>query len=136
MARLKTAIWILLKGRIPVSLLAATLLLLHGCAEKNEGRIPLADGTYEFQHKYAEHPDMASFLMTGHIQGRHIRLYNDEKDEVFPRGLISEGELFWHADSQQWIIVTEPEDKTATDVGGCSGGPNVVDLVNKVYWTC
>lgn len=125
-----------MKGDILGSLVATGLLLIQGCGEKSEMKIPLDDGNYEFQHKYVEHPNMASFLMTGHIQGRQLRLYSDEEDEVFPRGLISEGELFWHADSQQWIIVTEPEDKTATDVGGCSGGPNVVDLVNKVYWTC
>lgn len=125
-----------MKGDILGSLVATGLLLIQGCGGKSEMEIPLDDGNYEFQHKYVEHPNMASFLMTGHIQGRQLRLYSDEEDEVFPRGLISEGELFWHADSQQWIIVTEPEDKTATDVGGCSGGPNVVDLVNKVYWTC
>ena len=42
----------------------------------------------------------------------------------------------WHAASQQWIIGHEASDKSVSDVGGCSNGPETVDLVNKVYWTC
>ena len=26
--------------------------------------------------------------------------------------------------------------RTATEVGGCSDGPEVVDLKKRIYWTC
>lgn len=29
-----------------------------------------------------------------------------------------------------------PSDADAPQVGGCSEGPDVVDLVRKIYWTC
>ena len=42
----------------------------------------------------------------------------------------------WHAESEQWIIGRKEEDRSLRDVGGCSGGPRVIDLRNRVYWTC
>ena len=57
-------------------------------------------------------------------------------NQRFSRGVIAEGELTWHARSRQWIIGVESADKDADEVGGCSDGPEVVDLVARVYWTC
>ncbi len=42
----------------------------------------------------------------------------------------------WHEQSQQWIIGNKATDTKITDVGGCSEGPEVVDLKQRVYWTC
>lgn len=36
----------------------------------------------------------------------------------------------------QWVIVRSEADRHATEVGGCSDGPEVVDLQQKIYWTC
>lgn len=70
------------------------------------------------------------------IDGRHIELVNIGNSTVFPKGVIEDGVLSWHARSRQWIIVSAPGDARAEDVGGCSGGPAVVDLVARIYWTC
>lgn len=98
--------------------------------------IPLKSGNYVFQHRYAEQPNMSSFKLTARIKGRHIVLTNPKASEPFPAGVLTEGELFWHAPSSQWIIVTVPEDRQASEAGGCSDGPEVVDLLQKIYWTC
>ena len=74
--------------------------------------------------------------LAAQIRGRHIVLINNDRADVFPAGLIAEGTLMWHAASGQWIIGTAPADADATEVGGCSDGPDVIDLQSRVYWTC
>ena len=37
---------------------------------------------------------------------------------------------------KQILILNFEEDKNAGYVGGCSDGPEVIDLAKKVYWTC
>ena len=79
---------------------------------------------------------MSSITLIAEIIDDHIELTNADSDSVFPFGLIDEGTLMWHAASQQWIIGDSEEDRKAADVGGCSDGPSVVDLVKLEYWTC
>lgn len=111
--------------------------LLAACATTpGAPPLPLPSGTYEFRHRYAEHPDIPSLVLQARIDGRRIVLVNPVAADPFPAGVLAEGELAWHAASSQWIIVSSPEDAAATDVGGCSDGPEVVDLVARVYWTC
>lgn len=98
--------------------------------------LPLRSGVYTFKHKFAEQPDMPSLVLTARIRGHHIVLINRSASEVFPKGVIAEGTLMWHAASRQWIIATSKTDRHAKDVGGCSAGPDVVDLRKKIYWTC
>jgi len=103
-----------------------------------EKMFPIADGHYVFQHRFAEHPMLKSISLDVLIQGNKIRIENNHSIEssFFPLGIIDEGELHWHAKSQQWIIVYDDSDKEAVDVGGCSDGPYVVDLIEQEYWTC
>jgi len=89
---------------------------------------PLADGFYVFQQRYAEHPHMPGILLDTEIKQGKIYLTNNDRAGVFPLGLIDEGELYWHPRSGQWIIVNSAQDKSATEVGGCSDGPVMVDL--------
>jgi hypothetical protein len=98
--------------------------------------VPLATGRYEFQHRFAEHPDMQSIKLIAEIIDDNIVLTNADSDGVFDFGVIAEGTLMWHARTQQWIIGNSEEDRNAEDVGGCSDGPSVVDLVKLEYWTC
>jgi hypothetical protein len=109
---------------------------LVSCAAASPPAVPLSTGQYTFQHRYAEHPDMPSVLMVARIDGTHITLVNNTPSSAFPKGVVAEGVLMWHAASKQWIIGQQPSDGRAKEVGGCSDGPEVVDLKNKVYWTC
>ncbi|MFT4763802.1 MAG: hypothetical protein ACI9OH_000892 [Oleispira sp.] len=111
-----------------ISLLAA----VNGFAKD----IAISDGEYVFQHKFAEHPNMPSIQLNVIVKGVLVTVINADDDEIFPLGIIDQGELFWHKGSDQWIIVDTPEDKDAKDVGGCSVGPTVIDLKEMVYWTC
>jgi len=116
--------------------LALSIVLFAGASLASDPALPLKSGKYTFQHRYAEHPTMASIRLRVTIKGHHIVITNPKTSQVFPAGVLAEGELVWHAASQQWIIAEDAEDRHAEDVGGCSAGPDVVDLVHKIYWTC
>jgi hypothetical protein len=106
-----------------------------GCTSQNKP-IPLADGQYVFQHRFAEQPTIPSINLNVTIDGDKIILINPTASDPFPAGVIEQGQLMWHAASKSWIIGHADSDKTAPEVGGCSDGPEVVDLSAKVYWTC
>jgi len=99
---------------------------------------PLPTGEYVFEHKFAEaeQSSISSITLDVQIRGRHIVLINNGRTDVFPAGIINEGTLMWHAASDQWIIAKEPAAAEASAVGGCSDGPEVVDLERRIYWTC
>ncbi|SRR6266566_5230355 len=112
------------------------LIILSGCIGFGAPSIPLANGKYIFKHRYAEQPEIESIRLTVEILGSHIAVINSEESSVFPVGIVDEGNLEWHAISKQWIVAHNPGDKSAPEVGGCSDGPSVIDLMNGVYWTC
>lgn len=111
-------------------------LLIAGCNTATAPPFPMASGQYTFQHRFAEHPTLPSLSLDASIDGTHIVLTNPKASGPFPAGILAEGELMWHAGSSQWIIAQDDNDRTAEDVGGCSDGPEVIDLVGKIYWTC
>jgi len=79
---------------------------------------------------------MQSITLTAKISGRRIKLINNSQSSVFPKGVIASGKLMWHSSSSQWIIGQSKSDPFAKEAGGCSDGPEVVDLQLKIYWTC
>ena len=110
------------------------LLALAACADAP--RFPLADGDYTFEHRYAEHPSMKSVPLDVTVRDGRIELVGRGATGAFPEGIHAEGELMWHAASQQWIIGHNKADRDAPEVGGCSDGPEVIDPVGRIYWTC
>jgi hypothetical protein len=113
------------------------LLLGTAGSSAAEPPLPISSGRYEFGHRFAEYPNIiSSTKFIAIIDGYHITLTNEGRTDVFPAGLIEEGTLMWHEPSQQWIIGSVESDRESRDVGGCSDGPRVVDLMQRVYWTC
>jgi hypothetical protein len=125
-------------GKSMKTFLALCIILFVPLAYSAEIKrdLPIKNGDYQFQHKYAEHPHLKSIHFLVKIRGSHIAVSNAERSDVFPIGLIEEGTLMFHVGGQEWIISTSPNDIKAKEVGGCSDGPNVVDLIKKIYWTC
>jgi uncharacterized lipoprotein YbaY len=117
-----------------ISLLAA--FLVAGCSTTSDPPIPIASGQHVFQHRFAEHPSIPSVSLTVVIDGSHIVVTNPRAVDPFPAGVLADGKLMWHTASAQWIIGHKDTDRLAQDVGGCSDGPQVVDLAAKIYWTC
>jgi hypothetical protein len=114
------------------------VLMISACEGRSSMEPPLSSGDYVFVHKFAEaeQSTIPSVKLDVQIRGRHIELVNNDGTDVFPAGVIKEGTLMWHAASREWIIGTKPGDVDAPEVGGCSDGPEVVDLERRIYWTC
>ena len=112
------------------------LLLLTHAALSDAPPIPLPTGRYEFHVRYTEHPSTPGPKLIAEIVDNHIELINVDSDDVFPFGVIASGTLMWHETSQRWIIGHGEDDLKAPFVGGCSDGPDVVDLVERIWWTC
>ena len=112
------------------------ILLLASAMACTTTPLPIQPGNYRFQHHFAEQPTIPSITVDVEIDGRHIVVTNNDRTDVFPRGVIAEGTLMWHPVSRQWIIGDKPSDADLKDVGGCSDGPQVVDLKDHVFWTC
>lgn len=117
-------------------LLLTSVCGLAACQTMPEPSFPVADGPYTFVVKFVEHPNRTGGSLDVQVSGRHIRLTSPPGSSVFPVGTVDEGTLLWHAASGQWIISKSKEDAEAPSVGGCSGGPAVVDLQERIYWTC
>jgi hypothetical protein len=96
---------------------------------------PIRDGEYTFQHRFAEHPSIPSVAQVRFGNGRVV-VTNTTPGTPFPMGVVAEGQLLWNGRVGQWIIARTPADQDATEVGGCSDGPEVIDLEKRVYWTC
>ena len=114
------------------------LALINVVTAEQRMPLPLKDGEYIFEHKYAEAEQhkIKSINLIVTIKGNHIVVTNKNRFNVFPEGVIEEGALMRHSKSGQWIISTSPSDKDADEVGGCTGGPTEVDLAKRIYWTC
>lgn len=98
--------------------------------------VPLRDGDYLFSHRYAEQPTLAAPPLSVRISGRRVTVINRSDQSVFPLGVVESGTLHWHARAKSWIITNTPADRNAEEVGGCSDGPSVIDLVQRIYWSC
>jgi len=109
-------------------------IALAACA--SQPALPIAPGVYRFQQRFAEQPSMQGTELEATIDGRHVEFVNVANSSVFPMRALEDVILLWHARSRQWIIGSVPGDARVEDVGGCSGGPTVVDLVARIYWTC
>lgn len=101
-----------------------------------EPKLPLRSGTYLFKHRYAEQPAMESFNVRVTLYGNTISVSTLRASPPFPKGVIAAGKLVWNAHAGAWIVATEDADKFTQEVGGCSGGPEIIDLKRKIYWTC
>lgn len=52
-----------------------------------------------------------------------------------PGEILDEGILRKHK-SGQWIITKSKSDTEIDEIGGCTGGPSVIDFENKKFWIC
>ena len=98
--------------------------------------LPIKPGEYTFQHRDAEFPDSPGFPVKVSIRGRKVTVTNPKPHGPIPSGVIERATLMWHAKTKQWILGHSDADREASDVGGCSAGPNVVDFKTRMIWTC
>jgi hypothetical protein len=97
------------------------------------------DGTYRFDIAFAEWEGKSmGEKVTVVINGDSIRiiyegdgsLTNAKKGDVFDQGKIMKHK------TGVWIIGKSKSDAEADEIGGCSGGPTVLDFKGRKYWMC
>lgn len=106
--------------------------------KSTDNEIP-PSGTYRFDIAFAEWQGKSmGEKVTVKIDGDSIRVIYEgvgnlsltEKGEA-----IDEGKIMKHK-SGKWIIGTKESDRNLDEVGGCSGGPAIIDFQDKKYWMC
>ena len=96
------------------------------------------NGTYIYQVAFAEWQgkSMGATVLVK-IKGDSVYIIHNggnlsgHKGEVIDSGIIMK-----HRKTGQWIIGSDPRDKDAPEVGGCSDGPSVIDFIHKKFWLC
>lgn len=100
--------------------------------------IPL-DGRYRFDIAFAEWQGKSmGEKVTVVIYGDSIKIVyeGDGKLTLIGKGdVIDEGIIMMHK-SGNWIIGKDRSQVELDEVGGCTGGPAIIDFKSKKYWTC
>ena len=104
-------------------------------SDKNE--IP-SNGTYQFDVAFAEWQGKSlGVKLTIIIKGDSAKVVYESHGSLTAEigEVIDEGIIMKHK-SGQWIIGTDPKDKEIEEVGGCTGGPAIINFKEKKYWMC
>lgn len=117
------------------------LLTLLSCvvfnnASSSDEVLPIKSGEYIFSYRDVEFSNSQGFSVKVSIHGNKIIVTNPKPHGSIPAGVIEEATLMWHSKSSQWILGRRDADREATEVGGCSGGPNVIDFKSRIIWSC
>ncbi|WP_229969807.1 hypothetical protein [Pontibacter harenae] len=112
-------------------------IILQRESSDTTGTVP-TDGKYIFNIAFAEW-DRKSMgeKVTVIIWGDSIRVtYEGDGTLTAGKGeVLDEGVIMKHK-TGNWIIAREKEDVSLDEIGGCTGGPTIVDFKNKKYWMC
>lgn len=103
------------------------------------GQLPYTDGIFRFEISYAGYLGKSfGDSVDLEIKSDSLRVIFRGESEVttYKNGdLIEEGRLILHK-SGQWIIGNAPSDAQVEEIGGCSGGPVIVDFIARKYKSC
>ena len=108
----------------------------NGSSDSPEAIPP--DGEYRFDIAFAEWEGKSmGEKVTVVIQGDSIKVtYEGDGTLTAEKGeVLDEGVILKHK-SGDWIIAQAKGDVNLEEVGGCTGGPSVIDFKNKKYWMC
>jgi len=99
----------------------------------------LPNGKYRFDIAFAEWDGKSmGEKVTVVISGDSIQVIyeGDGQLTLSKKGdVIDEGKIMKHK-TGVWIIGRIPADTQSDEVGGCSGGPAIIDFKYKRYWMC
>lgn len=97
------------------------------------------DGTYRYDIAFAEWEgkSMGEEVLV-EIAGDSIRVIYDGNGHLsltVPGETLETGVIRKHK-SGVWIIAQSESDVEIDEIGGCTGGPTIIDFENKKYWLC
>ena len=97
------------------------------------------DGVYTYHMAYDEwrgSPLGGTCLVE--IKGDKVRIMHDGTGGSSKKkgDVLEEGILLKHEPTGHWIIGQSPADAQAPELGGCSDGPTIIDVVHRIYLSC
>jgi len=105
---------------------------------ENDSNETLPNGKYLFDVAFAEWQGKSMGVKVSVIvQDDSVNVIYEGQGELSAEigEVLDKGTIMKHK-SGQWIIGTKESDKELDEVGGCSGGPAIIDFINKKYWMC
>ena len=110
------------------------LVLSFSCSSLDERP---ADGIYDYRIEFAEFVEGAMTEQCQiHFKGDSVFVINVGDSFLgVPGDTLEAGKLVKHK-SGRWIILHNKNDINIDEIGGCTGGPTVIDITNKIYWMC
>lgn len=103
-----------------------------------ETRIPVDSGRYTFAIAFAEFQGQTLGASCDVIieDDRVTVLHNGQSRIQGSAGdVIVKGYIRRHR-SGEWIVSEKSGDENAAEIGGCTDGPYIIDLENRVFWMC
>ena len=96
------------------------------------------NGTYTYTIAFAEWQGKSlGNTCTVKIKGDSIKIIHNGKGNLTGKkgDILDEGIILKHK-TGVWIIAHSKKDKNVDEVGGCTGGPSIIDFKKKKFWTC
>ncbi|MBR9860213.1 flagella basal body P-ring formation protein FlgA [bacterium] len=121
---------------ISLLILALTSTLTH--ANTPADSIP-PSGTYRYDVAFAEWNGVSmGEKVTVIIKGDSIKVIYEGDGQLTNTvaGEVMEDGVLRRHKSGVWIISSKEDDVEIEEVGGCTGGPTVIDFEEKKYWLC
>lgn len=102
-----------------------------------ENNIP-PDGSYVYDVAFAEWDgiSMGNKVSVTIIKDSIYVVYNGIGNLEIKTGEVIDSGIIIKHHSGQWIIANKPDDRNLKEIGGCSGGPSIVDFKTRKYWMC
>ena len=105
---------------------------------ENDSNETLPNGRYLFDVAFAEWQGKSMGVKVSLVvQDDSVNVIYEGQGELTAEigEVLDQGIMMKHK-SGQWIIGSKESDKELDEVGGCSGGPAIIDFKNKKYWMC
>jgi len=121
-------------------LLLSIILTFSCCLEPPQNEVP-ENGTYIYEVAFAEWggktmgDEIIVVLKDGHITLKVSEKSNSLWIGALPGDIIEEGTLRKHQ-SGQWIISNDDKDVYLDEIGGCTGGPTIINFENQSIELC
>lgn len=103
-----------------------------------ERKQAVPDGIYRYDIAFTEWQGSSlGELVTVTIEGDSVSVrYEGDGRLTAKKGQILDSGILRKHRSGKWIIAHDEKDISAPEIGGCSDGPNVIDIIKKQYWMC
>lgn len=96
------------------------------------------DGVYTYKIAFAEWQGQSlGTTCTVIIKGNKIKILSNGTGRLTAKkgDVLEDGIIIRHS-TGKWIVGHSTKDRNAEEIGGCTGGPPIIDFKHKIFWMC